>query len=483
VEGDRGEGGEGYHPHPALSRQGRGKASDMEKAKLLIAEDEKTQRDLLEGFLKKEGFSVEAVANGREALRMLESNFFDLALIDYKMPELDGLQTLREIRKLYPDFPVVMMTAYGTVETAVASMKEGALDYLTKPIDLDELLLMLEKVIERSTLIRENKELRIQLQDRYRFANIVYGSSVMEEVMGLVARVAPSQATVLIRGESGTGKELIADAIHYASPRSQNPLVKVSCAAIPETLLESELFGHEKGAFTGATQRRIGRFEEANGGSIFLDEIGDLSPSTQVKLLRVLQEKEFQRLGSNLNLKTDVRVIAATHRNLEEAIQKEVFRQDLYYRLNVISISLPPLRERREDISLLIDHFLKKYSEVNQKSISDISKEARALLLRYPYPGNVREMENLMERAVILCRGEMITTQDLPFHLREEKSEALWESSEKQKSLPESLEEIERDSILRALHQHQGVQTKAAESLGISERVLRYKMKKYGIRQ
>jgi two-component system NtrC family response regulator len=455
----------------------------MEKAKLLIAEDEKTQRDLLEGFLKKEGFSVEAVANGREALRMLEGNFFDLALIDYKMPELDGLQTLREIRKRYPDFPVVMMTAYGTVETAVASMKEGALDYLTKPIDLDELLLMLQKVIERSTLIKENKELRTQLQDRYQFTNIVYGSSVMEEVMGLVARVAPSQATVLIRGDSGTGKELIANAIHYASPRSQKPLVKVSCAAIPETLLESELFGHEKGAFTGATQRRVGRFEEADGGSIFLDEIGDLSPSTQVKLLRVLQEKEFQRLGSNLNLKTDVRVIAATHRNLEEAIQKELFRQDLYYRLNVISIVLPPLRERREDISLLIDHFLKKYSEENQKSITDISKEARALLLRYPYPGNVREMENLIERAVILCRGEMITTQDLPFHLREEKSETLWESSEKQKSLPESLEEIERDSILKALHEHQGVQTKAAESLGISERVLRYKMKKYGIRQ
>ncbi|HXX34972.1 MAG TPA: sigma-54 dependent transcriptional regulator [Thermodesulfobacteriota bacterium] len=455
----------------------------MEKAKLLIAEDEKTQRDLLEGFLKKEGFSVEAVANGREALQMLEADFFDLALLDYKMPELDGLQALREIRKLYPDFPVVMMTAYGTVETAVASMKEGALDYLTKPIDLDELLLMLQKVIERSTLIRENKELRTQLKDRYQFTNIVYGSSVMEEVMGLVARVAPSQATVLIRGESGTGKELVANAIHYASPRSQKPLVKVSCAAIPETLLESELFGHEKGAFTGATQRRIGRFEEADGGSIFLDEIGDLSPSTQVKLLRVLQEKEFQRLGSNLSLKTDVRVIAATHRNLEEAIQKELFRQDLYYRLNVISISLPPLRERREDISLLIDHFLKKYAEQNQKSISDISKEARALLLRYPYPGNVREMENLIERAVILCRGEMITTQDLPFHLREEKSETLWQSSEKQKSLPESLEEIERDSILKALHHHQGVQTKAAENLGISERVLRYKIKKYGIKQ
>jgi DNA-binding NtrC family response regulator len=455
----------------------------MEKARILIAEDEKNQRDLLEGFLEKEGFSVEAVANGREALQRLERYFFDLALIDYKMPEFDGLQTLREIRKLYPDFPVVMMTAYGTVETAVASMKEGALDYLTKPIDLDELLLMLQKVIERSTLLRENKELKAQLQERYAFTHILYGSPKMEEVMGLVARVAPSQATVLIRGESGTGKELIANAIHYASPRSGKHWVKVSCAAIPETLLESELFGHEKGAFTGATQRRIGRFEEADGGSIFLDEIGDLSPSTQVKLLRVLQDKEFQRLGSNTNLRTDVRVITATHRNLEEAITKGLFREDLYYRLNVISIALPPLRERREDIPLLIGHFLKKYSEENRKSISDISKEARALLLRYPYPGNVRELENLIERAVILCRGEMITTQDLPFHLKEEKSEALWESSKKGKSLPESLEEIERDSILRALHEHQGVQTKAAESLGISERVLRYKMKKYGMRQ
>jgi len=454
----------------------------MEKAKILIAEDEKTQRDLLEGFLKREGFSVEVVANGREALQRLEGNFFDTALIDYKMPELDGLQTLQEIRKLYPDLPVVMMTAYGTVETAVASMKEGALDYLTKPIDLDELLLILRRVIERTALIRENTELKAQLQERYAFTHIVYGSPKMEEVMGLVARVAPSQTTVLIRGESGTGKELIANAIHYASPRSEKPLVKVSCAAIPETLLESELFGHEKGAFTGAAQRRVGRFEEADGGSIFLDEIGDLSPSTQVKLLRILQDKEFQRLGSNLSFKTDVRIITATHRNLEEAIKKELFREDLYYRLNVISITLPPLRERREEIPLLIDYFLKKYSKENQKSISDISKEARFLLLRYPYPGNVRELENLIERAVVLCRGEVITTQDLPFHLKEEKPEKLWESSKKEKSLPESLEEMEKDTILKALHQYQGVQTKAAESLGISERVLRYKMKKYRIR-
>ena len=455
----------------------------MEKARILIAEDEKTQRDLLEGFLKKEGFLVEAVANGRQAIEKIERDFFDIAFLDYKMPELDGLQTLREIRKRLPDLPVVMMTAYGTVETAVASMKEGALDYLTKPIDLEELLLIIQKVLERSTLIRENKDLKTRLQERYTFQNIIYGSPKMEEVMGLIARVAPSQATVLIRGESGAGKELIANAIHYASARSEKPFVKMSCSAIPETLLESELFGHEKGAFTGAIQKRIGRFEEADSGTLFLDEIGDLSPSTQVKLLRILQEKEFQRLGSNLNLRTDVRIITATHRNLEEAMRKGLFREDLYYRLNVISILLPPLRERKEDIPLLIDHFLKKYSELNQKKIQDLSKEARILLLRHSYPGNVRELENLIERAVVLCRGEVITTQDLPFHLQEGPSEKQWEVSGKTKTLPDSLEEIERDLIVKALHQHQGVQTRAAESLGISERVLRYKIKKYGIRQ
>jgi transcriptional regulator with PAS, ATPase and Fis domain len=305
----------------------------------------------------------------------------------------------------------------------------------------------------------------------------------MEEVMGLVSRVASSQATVLISGESGTGKEVIANAIHYASPRATKPLVKVSCAAIPETLLESELFGHEKGAFTGATQRRIGRFEEAHEGTLFLDEIGDLSPSIQVKLLRILQEKEFQRLGSNMTLKTDVRVLAATNRHLEEAMKRGEFREDLYYRLNVIFIQLPPLRERKEDIPLLVDYFLKKYAKENQKSVTDISKEARHLLFRHPYPGNVRELENLIERAVVLCRGDVITTEDLPFHLREGKPEGPGGVHQKGKGLIDSLEEIERDMILKALQQHQGVQTKAAESLGISERVLRYKMKKYALRQ
>ncbi len=453
----------------------------MEKARILIAEDEKTQRELLEGFLKKEGYLVDTAANGREALQKLREEFFDVALLDHKMPELDGLQTLREIRNLYPDLPAVMMTAYGTVETAVTAMKQGAVDYLTKPIDLEELLILLNKVIERSTLIHENRILKAQLQERYTFHHhIIYSSPGMEEVMGLVARVAPSQATVLIRGESGTGKELIANAIHYASPRSGKPLVKVSCAAIPETLLESELFGHEKGAFTGAIQKRLGRFEEADGGTLFLDEIGELSPAIQVKLLRILQEKEFQRVGSNLSLMADVRVITATHRNLEEAMKKGLFREDLYYRLNVISIQLPPLRERKEDLPLLIDHFLKKYSAKNQKSVSDVSREARNLLLRHTYPGNVRELENLIERAVVLCRGEVISTQDLPYHLREERSEKSWEPG-KDKTLPESLDEMERAMILKALTEHQGVQTRAAESLGISERVLRYKIRKYKI--
>jgi two-component system NtrC family response regulator len=454
----------------------------MQRAKILIAEDERTQRDLLDGFLKKEGFEVDAASNGREALSKLNEGVFDIVLLDHKMPDLDGFQALREIRKFYPDLPVVMMTAYGTIETAVACMKEGAIDYLTKPIDLEELLLKFQKVLERSILIQENRALKERLHEQLQFPNIVYGSPEMEEVMGLVARVAPSQATVLIRGESGTGKELIANAIHYVSPRSSKPLIKVNCSAIPEPLLESELFGHEKGAFTGAIQRRVGRFEEAEAGTIFLDEIGDLSAPIQVKLLRILQEKEFQRVGSNFTLKADVRVITATHRNLEDAMKKEQFREDLYYRLNVITIPLPPLRDRRGDIPLLIDFFLKKYSKENQKTVSDISKEARGLLLRYPYPGNVRELENLIERAVVLCRGEIITTQDLPFNLREERPESLLDISTREKSLPQILEEVERARIIKALGQHHGVQTKAAESLGLSERMLRYKMKKYGIR-
>lgn len=453
----------------------------MEKARILIAEDEKTQREMLEGFLKGEGYFVDTVSNGKEALSILRENSYDIVLLDYKMPEMDGLETLKEIRRLYPDLPVVMITAYGTIETAVASMKEGAIDYLTKPIEFEELLIIFQKVIERANLIRENRALKTKLKERYAFDNIIYESPKMEEVMSIVSRVATSHTTILIRGESGTGKELIANAIHFSSPRAEKPFIKVNCSAIPDSLLESELFGHEKGAFTGAIQRRIGRFEEANGGTIFLDEIGDLATTTQVKLLRILQEKEFQRLGSNISIKTDVRVIAATHRNLEESMKKGLFREDLYYRLNVISIQIPPLRERKEDIPILIDYFIKKYSKENSKKIYDISKEAREILLRYSYPGNVRELENIIERAVVLCREEVITTQDLPFHLVEGKSEEKIDTFKLDKTLPELIEELEKRLIIKALDQNQDIQTQAAKQLGISERVLRYKIKKYKI--
>ncbi len=454
---------------------------ETSKMPILIVDDEKNQREMLEGFLRKQGYGAQAVEDGQKALEYFRGGSFDLVLTDYRMPGMDGVQLLREIKRLNPEGVVVIMTAYGTVSTAVAAMKKGAYDYLTKPIDLDELLLLIQRVEREASLGRENRELKEQLRARFKVDFIVSTSRRMEEALNLVGRVAQSQATVLILGESGTGKELIARAIHYSSPRVEKPFVKMNCAALPENLLESELFGHEKGAFTGAVARRIGRFEQADQGSIFLDEIGDLSPSLQMKLLRVLQEKEFERVGSNQTIQTDVRVIAATNRNLEAAIQKGGFREDLYYRLNVVTISLPPLRERKEDIPALIEHFLKKYNRENNKKVGSLSKEARDLLIQYDYPGNVRELENIIERAVVLCRGEILTTQDLPLNLRDVKMEAFLERAKRGRSLPDALEEIERQEIVKALEKFSGVQTKAAEDLGISERVLRYKMKKHKI--
>ena len=443
----------------------------MESFRVLVVDDEKIQREMIGGFLGRQGLEVHLAGSGPEALDIMRRERIDLILSDYKMPGMNGLELLKHVKGLNPEVELVILTAYGTIDTAVAAMKEGAYDYLTKPIDLDELLFLVHKVQERRLLIAENKELKSRLKERYRLENIIAESGAMQEVLSIVHRVAESDATVLIRGESGTGKELIAKAIHYNSPRHKYPLIKVNCAALPETLLESELFGHERGAFTGATSSRMGRFEAADKGTVFLDEIGDLSPAIQVKLLRVLQEREFERLGSNRTIRVDVRLIAATNRDLELAVREGRFRDDLYYRLSVVPIFIPPLRERRQDIGPLIDHFLKGYG----KGEKGISSEARDRLMKYEYPGNIRELENIIERAVVLSRGPIITLSDLPLHLQRLPEEG------PVGKLPELLASIERRMILEALEKNGWVQTRAAEELGISERVLRYKMAKHNL--
>ncbi|MBI2469177.1 MAG: sigma-54-dependent Fis family transcriptional regulator [Candidatus Rokubacteria bacterium] len=447
-----------------------------EPFRILIADDEPAQLELVGGFLGKRGFEVSLAPGGREGLRRFGREPFDLVLTDQKMPDLSGLELLEAVRAQNPETPVIVMTAHGTIETAVAAIKAGATDYLTKPLNLDELLHRVQQVRERQHLVSENRELRQALRERHRVAGIIGESGRMQEVLSLVGRVASSDATVLIRGESGTGKELIAKAIHYASPRAAGPLVRVNCAALPENLLESELFGHEKGAFTGAVASRKGRFEVADGGSLFLDEIGDLPLHLQVKLLRVLQEREIERVGSSRPIPVDVRMLAATHRDLEALVRAGQFRDDLYYRINVVTVSLPPLRERREDIPLLVDHFLSTFAAKNGKAIRGLTREARDALLRYDYPGNVRELENLVERAVVLTRDDVIGLGDLPLGL----AEAAPETGDA-RSLPAAVEGLERRLIREALARAGGVQTAAAELLGISERVLRYKLRKYGL--
>ncbi len=454
----------------------------MNEARVLIMDDEPQERSRIESFLKRKGHDVLAVGSIAEAVESIKKDRFDVFLTDCNIPGVDALETSGQARKINPDMAVIIMTSYGTIETAVKAIKAGAYDYLPKPVDPEQLALLIERIAERRNLIRENTELKEQLIERYKFAEIVSTSHAMEEALNLAGRVAASNATVLLRGESGTGKELVAKAIHYHSARANFPLIKVNCAALPETLLESELFGHEKGAFTGATAKRIGRFEAADKGTLFLDEIGELTPGMQVKLLRVLQEREFERLGGNQPIKVDVRVIAATNRDLEQAMHEGKFREDLYYRLNVVSVVIPPLRERKEDIPELLDHFIKKYSQANRKKISGVSAEVRNLLMRYSYPGNVRELENIIERSVVLAKGGTITSADLPLHLRTVESEEKICVRKTGSSLNETLDTMERGIIIDAFKESGGVQTRAAEKLGISERVLRYKLKKYKIR-
>ncbi len=448
---------------------------------ILIVEDEPFQREMLRDHLLREGHRVREAEDGDEALELLKGNAFDLLLLDYRMAGMNGIEVLKEARRLCPDVEAILITAYGAIETAVEAMKAGAADYLTKPIDLDELSLLIERIGKHRTLVRENDLLRQELGARgVSTDSIRFKSQKMAELVHLAGRIASSQATVLIQGETGTGKELMARLVHQLSPRANRPLVVVNCAAIPETLLESELFGHEKGAFTGAVQRRIGRFEQADGGTLFLDEIGELTLPVQVKLLRFLQEREFQRVGGERTLKADVRIISATHQDLESGVKQGLFREDLFYRIHVVTLKIPPLRERREDIPALLELFIEKYSRENQKTIEGVSREARDQLMRYDYPGNVRELENIIERSVVISQDPLISTRDLPFQdcLGMENSG----EADRSGSLQEAMEDLERRMIREALEQAESNQSQAARLLGLSERMLRYKLKKYGFK-
>ncbi|MDI6802992.1 MAG: sigma-54 dependent transcriptional regulator [Bacteroidota bacterium] len=455
----------------------------MFKLTILIVDDEANQRKILAGHLKKKDYNVIEASSAEQGIELANKNMVDLILTDFKMPGKTGLDLLKEVRANNPEAAIVIMTAFGTIENAVDAMRAGAYDYITKPIDFDELELLIQRLGERQKLISENILLREQLAEKYKFTDIIAHSTKMEEVLNLTGRVAKSRASVLIRGESGTGKELIARAIHFASQRYAKPFVAVNCSALNENLLESELFGHEKGAYTSADKQRRGRFELADGGTIFLDEIGDIPLSTQVKLLRVLQEQNFERVGGSQTISVDVRVIAATNRNLEELMKEGKFREDLFYRLNVVTIEIPPLHQRKEDILPLVEYFTGKYSkEVNKKQV-EFSKEAIDILIKYHYSGNVRELENIIHRAVVLVRENLITTNELPINLRNLPSEQPISKSTQLQNLGERVEELEKELIFEALQKTDGNQSKAALLLGISERNLRYKLEKLGLKK
>ena len=442
---------------------------------ILIVDDEESHRLMLRAHLEQEGFSTVEAIDGEEAIAKVAERNVDLILMDIRMPRLDGMEALLRIKRANPAIPVIMMTAYGSIDSAVKALQAGATDYLTKPLDSNELIVKVHKALRYHQLEEENVLYREQLGIRFDFSRIIGKSARMRELFDMLATVAPTEATVLLLGESGTGKEIIANAIHQNSPRRERPYIKVNCAALPETLLESELFGHEKGAFTGAIEKKKGRFERADGGTIFLDEIGEMSLTTQTKILRVLQEREFEPVGGTKTIKVDVRIIAATNKNLEDEVKRGKFREDLYYRINVVPITIPPLRERAEDVPLLAAHFLRLYGEKNKRMLKGFADGVMDALMRYDWPGNVRELENIVERTVIMSRGDTITFADLPPAIAGAQGTAI------QTSPAISLKDVERETIIKALQQTEGNRTKAAVLLGITRKTLQNKIKEYGI--
>jgi len=449
------------------------------KPKILVVDDESSHRKMIDAVLSDEGYEIKQADDGQAAIDAVENGFYDLILMDIRMGKVGGLEALARIKEISPGIPIIIMTAYASVDTAVDALKAGAYDYLTKPLDIDELKILVGKALRFHQLEKENIYLKERLNDRFDFSNIIGRGPAMKTLFDTMALVAPSEATVLIFGESGTGKELIADAIHQNSPRKERPFIKVNCAALPETLLESELFGHEKGSFTGAVARKQGRFQLSHKSSIFLDEVAEMAPTTQAKILRVLQEREFEPLGGTQTIKVVTRVIAATNKNLEDEIKEGRFREDLYYRLNVVSLEVPPVRDRREDVSLLADFFLKRYAEKNKRILKGFTPRAIDLLMRYEWPGNVRELENVVERAVIMARGEMVTPAEFPEILQELDSEV--KATYVNLSPGRTLKDVEQDMIIRTLEDTGGNRTHAAKILGISRRTLQLKLKEYGI--
>jgi DNA-binding NtrC family response regulator len=446
------------------------------KLTILVADDEKNIREGLREALALDGYEVVTAADGKEAMEAVTRGEVDLLITDLKMPRLSGEELLKGVSAQFPTLPVIILTGHGTIESAVQAMHDGAYDFLTKPVNLDRLSLLVKRALASRELAEQNRAMQEELERRSGFASIIGRSNEMRQVFEIVRQVAPSRSSVLITGESGSGKEMIAEALHYNSPRKDKPFIKVHCAALTESLLESELFGHEKGAFTGAIARKRGRFELAHLGTLFLDEIGEINQNVQIKLLRVLEEKRFERVGGEETVEVDVRLIAATNRDLKEAITRGTFREDLYYRLNVVNIHIPPLRERKEDIPLLAAAFLREFSQENGKSLDGIDAKARLALYNYPWPGNVRQLRNSIESAVVLAKGSTITVDDLPPNIRGETAGDLLR-------LPvgASLQDVEKEVIRSTLAREGGNKSRTAEILGIGRKTLHRKIEEYGL--